>query len=500
MLELSELGVITADQQGSTAYRFLMEKAVDTASRWLETGVLFDGTQPDTLQSQLSGLNVFPENGVGDEQALVDATTHFLDHALQVHHPLCVAHLHCPTTLASQAAEVLINIANQSMDSWDQSPSATVLEQHLIHALRARIGYPASDAGVFTSGGTQSNLMGLLLARDRHALLHLGVNVKEDGLPANTQRMVVICSSLAHFSVQQSMSLLGLGRSAAISVPCDAEGRLAVDDVERTLSRLTSELKTPFAIVATAGTTDSGAIDPIVALADFAQSRGIWLHVDAAWGGALLLSRKYRDRLQGIERADSITLDFHKQFFQTISCGAFLLREAAHFDLMRTHADYLNPVEDDRNGFPNLVVKSLQTTRRFDALKLWMSLRSLGTIRYAELIDQAIDLTIAVANRIETSLSFELVGRSQLSSVLFRIRRPFCTDVDQDAMHSHLAQTLLDTGVANLGVTRYKGLIALKMTLMNPRTLLADIDTLLATIEILADAYLESRHDNILMR
>lgn len=493
MLKLPTKGMTTADQQGSAAYSLLMTKAVDTASRWLKTGVLFDGTRPDTLREQLSGLDFFPEHGVGDEQALADAAAHFLDHALQVHHPLCVAHLHCPTTLASQAAEVLINVANQSMDSWDQSPSATVIEQHLVSALRARIGYSANDAGVLTSGGTQSNLMGLMLARDRHALVHLGVNVKEDGLPVDAQRMVVICSSQAHFSVQQSMSLLGLGRSAAISVPCDHEGRLAAGDVERTLSRLTSESLAPFAIVATAGTTDTGAIDPIGELADISQARGLWLHVDAAWGGALLLSKKYRDRLQSLERADSITLDFHKHFFQTISCGAFLLRDAMHFDLMRTHAEYLNPVEDDRNGVPNLVAKSLQTTRRFDALKLWVSLRSLGTTQFGELIDQTIDLASAVAKRIDTSSSFELISRSQLSSVLFRINRPFCANADRDAVHSHLAQTLLDQGIANLGVTRHDGLIALKMTLLNPRTTLVDIDMLLATIDLLADAYLEKQ-------
>jgi L-2,4-diaminobutyrate decarboxylase len=301
--------------------------------------------------------------------------------------------------------------------------------------------------------------------------------------------MVVVCSSQAHFSVQQSMSLLGLGSSAAISVPCDNEGRLAAVDVERTLARLTSELKVPFAIIATAGTTDTGAIDPIGALADIARDRGLWLHVDAAWGGALLLSQKYRDRLEGLERADSVTLDFHKHFFQTISCGAFLLRDTAHFDLMRTHADYLNPIEDDRDGFPNLVAKSLQTTRRFDALKLWMSLRSIGTTRYAELIDQAIDLANAVAKRIEESSSFELVSRSQLSSVLFRVHRPLC-GADWDALHSHLAQILLDRGIANLGVTRSAGRIALKMTLLNSRTILADIDILLATIDMLADVYL----------
>ncbi|WP_347901063.1 aspartate aminotransferase family protein [Pseudomonas purpurea] len=486
-------GMTTADPAGAHIYRRLMGQAVDIASRWLETGTLFDGTQPAAQRKALSDLDVFPPQGVGDEQALADAASCFLDHALQVHHPLCIAHLHCPTTLASQLAEVLINVANQSLDSWDQSPSATFLEQHLVSALRAWTGYPDGDAGVFTSGGTQSNLMGLLLARDRYALLRWGVDVKEQGLPACAQGMVAVCSRQAHFSVQQSLSLLGLGKNAAIPVSCDRDGKMSVDDLKCTLARLASESRTPFVIVATAGTTDTGAIDPLDTLADIAQAHGLWLHVDAAWGGALLLSHRYRHRLHGLDRADSLTLDFHKQFFQTISCGAFLLRDAAHFELMRTHADYLNPPEDDRDGLPNLVTKSLQTTRRFDALKLWMSLRSIGTRQYAAMIDQCIDLAAEVAKVIDASAAFELVSCGQLTSVLLRVCTPLHAAEDRDALHRHIAQTLFEQGIANLGVTRHAGLITLKMTLLNPGTTGADINALLTSIASLAEGGLPAK-------
>lgn len=154
--------------------------------------------------------------------------------------------------------------------------------------------------------------------------------------------------------------------------------RIDLSDLAAKLAQADANGEQVLAIVATAGTTDAGAIDPLVEITAMAAERNIWLHVDAAWGGALLLSEKYLHYLDGLELADSVTLDFHKQFFQTISCGAFLLKDARHYELMRYQAAYLNSGFDEEQGVPNLVSKSLQTTRRFDALKLWMGLEALG--------------------------------------------------------------------------------------------------------------------------
>src|SRR5476651_2887207 len=300
-----------------------------------------------------------------------------------------VAHLHCPSLVIIQAAEVLINATNQSMDSWDQSPSATIIEMKLIEWLRTQVGYQPGDAGVFTSGGTQSNLMGLMLARDAF-FARQGHSIQQDGLVGNLRKMKVFCSENAHFSVQKNMALLGLGYQSVTLVKTDQFARMDVSDLAAKLAQAQANGEQILAIVATAGTTDAGAIDPLRAIAKLAAEHQIWVHVDAAWGGALLLSEKYRDYLDGIELVDSITLDFHKQFFQTISCGAFLLKEARHYELMRYQAAYLNSEFDEAQGVPNLVSKSLQTTRRFDALKLWMGLEALGQKQYAEIIDHGV--------------------------------------------------------------------------------------------------------------
>ena len=470
-------------------YQLVMNEAVRMAAAWLEDGTLFNGETPQALGARLKAIEVLPESGVGDTQALADAAQMVLASSLQVHHPLCIAHLHCPTTLSSQGAEVLLNAANQSMDSWDQSPAATVLEQHMLSWLRHRLGYGSEDAGVFTSGGTQSNLMGLLLARDRAVAKYWKRSVREQGLPSDAVRLKVVCSEKAHFSVRQALYLLGLGGDACVSVATDSHDRIDTRALEATLGQLTADGQIVFAIVATAGTTDAGAIDPLPALADCAARYDTWLHVDAAWGGALLLSGKYRDRLNGIERADSVTLDFHKHFFQPISCSAFLLKDGSHFNLMREHADYLNPAEDEALGIPNLVERSLQTTRRFDALKLWASLRSIGARRFGHLVDAGIDLASEVAKAIENDPAFELIHPPQLASVLFRLRAPHLDELERDSLHQSVAYRLLNEGIANLGVTRRDGRTALKMTLLNPATEMSHIVDLMRHLKRVTGEY-----------
>ena len=265
------------------------------------------------------------KEGVGVQKSLDHLVEIFLNPSLKVHHPHSLAHLHCPTMVASQIAEVLINATNQSMDSWDQSPAGSIMEEHLINWLRQKAGYGEGTSGVFTSGGTQSNLMGVLLARDWAIANHWKNedgsewSVQRDGIPADAMKKVkVICSENAHFSVQKNMAMMGMGFQSVVTVPSNANAQMDVAALEQTLAQLKAEGKITACIVATAGTTDAGAIDDLKAIRKLADEYQAWLHIDAAWGGALLLSKNYRHLLDGIELTDSITLDFHKHFFQTI--------------------------------------------------------------------------------------------------------------------------------------------------------------------------------------
>lgn len=484
--------ILAASAQSTEAYKQAIAQSSQAVVQWLQQPEMYQGKSVAELRERIT-LDFNPQ-GLGNQAAIERAIEYFLKDSLSVHHPQCVAHLHCPSLVVSQAAEVLINATNQSMDSWDQSPSATIIEMKLIEWLRTQVGYQPGDAGVFTSGGTQSNLMGLMLARDAF-FARQGHSVQQDGLTGNLKKIKVLCSEHAHFSVQKNMALLGLGYQSVTLVKTDEFSRMDLNDLTAKVAQAEANGEQILAIVATAGTTDAGAIDPLRAIAGLAAKHDIWMHVDAAWGGALLLSEKYRDYLDGIELVDSITLDFHKQFFQTISCGAFLLKEARHYELMRYQAAYLNSEFDEAQGVPNLVSKSLQTTRRFDALKLWMGLEALGQKQYAEIIDHGVTLAQDVAQYVIEQPELELVMKPQLASVLFRYR-PEAMATSSDAaialFNQRIGDALLDSGRANVGVTEHNGVTCLKLTLLNPTVTLEDIKVLLALVDTTAKQLLNA--------
>jgi L-2,4-diaminobutyrate decarboxylase len=289
----------------------------------------YSGASPDELAAIAAAVQPFPEEGVGLPAALDHLGRLGVRHAVDPGHPACAAHLHCQPLAAAVAAAGLAAATNQSLDSWDQAPLATHLERRLVAALAARAGFdPEVAGGVMTSGGTQSNLMGLAVARDA-AAARSGRDVAADGLGPDAGRYRILCSELAHFSIARAAAVLGLGGRAVQPVAVDGQRRLRPDELDRALHRMEAAGERPLALVATAGTTDFGSIDPLPALAERARERGLWLHVDAAWGGGLLFSDRHRGLLAGIEAADSVTVDFHKLLWQPAGCGAFLVRDRA---------------------------------------------------------------------------------------------------------------------------------------------------------------------------
>ena len=491
-LEQHKKALFCNDSKAITDYETAMHNAVQAVSSWLKNEKMYTGGSIKQMRALVDGFKPTKE-GVGVQKSLEHLVEIFLNPSLKVHHPHSLAHLHCPTMVASQIAEVLINATNQSMDSWDQSPAGSIMEEHLIDWLRQKAGYGEGTSGVFTSGGTQSNLMGVLLARDWAIASHWKNedgsewSVQRDGIPADAMKKVkVICSENAHFSVQKNMAMMGMGFQSVVTVPSNANAQMDVAALEQTLAQLKAEGKIAACIVATAGTTDAGAIDDLKAIRKLADEYQAWLHVDAAWGGALLLSKDYRHFLDGIELTDSITLDFHKHFFQTISCGAFLLKDPANYRFIDYKADYLNSEYDEEHGVPNLVAKSLQTTRRFDALKLWFTVEALGEELYASMIDHGVKLTKDVEQYINDTAGLEMLVPSQFASVLFRVVPEGYPAEFVDALNQNVADELFARGEANIGVTKVGDKQSLKMTTLSPIATLENVKALLA--QVLAEA------------
>ena len=390
-----------------------------------------------------------------------------------------MAHLHCASLAESIAAELIIAAFNQSMDSWDQAPAATEIEVEVIRTLCRLYGYGEDSDGVFTSGGSQSNLSGLLLARDRFCNEKLNHDVKKYGLPLEFPKFRLYASEISHFSMEKSTHLMGMGYDAVAKVPVDPRMKMDLAALRKMIKEDVAAGRLPFCVCATVGTTDFGSIDPLEELREICDEYGMWLHADAAYGSGVILSERYRDRVAGLSRCDSITVDFHKMFMLPISCSASLIRDKKYFDAMTLHADYLNREEDEEDGYINLVNKSMQTTRRFDALKVWMSFRMRGSKGWSDLITNSVDNAAYFHRRLKETSCVEVMVEPEISSVVFRLLPPEGAAEDADTMNKRIRRHLMHHCGTVIGQTVCRGNVCLKFTLLNPLLTPAKLDELL---------------------
>lgn len=472
-------------------YQNVMQKAQESVIAFLEdNNQPFSGVSPKELRKQFENidLNSYPQSY---EEVFEEVRTLYTQHAIAFHHPKYVAHLNCPVVIPAVAAEMLISSINSSLDTWDQSAGGTLMEQKLIEWTCNEIGYGKSSDGIFTSGGSQSNLMGMLLARDYYSIKHFNHNIKKDGLPKNAHRFRIFVSEMAHFSIQKSASILGLGEQAVVKIKTDRSFKMNSILLEDAIQKEIENGNIPIAVVATAGTTDFGNIDPLTNISAIAKKFGMWFHVDAAYGCGLLLTEKHRHLINGIENADSVTVDYHKSFFQPVSSSGFLVKDRNYFTLITHYADYLNPKDHDENEIPNQVNKSIQTTRRFDALKLWFTLRIIGKKGLGNYIERIIYTAREAANLLENDPHFELLNRSDISALVFRYSaNPFKT-FDLSRVNTYIKSQLYKNGNALVAGTKVNGQFYLKFTILNPLTTVEDIKSILITIKKYGNEYIE---------
>jgi len=449
----------------------------------------FSGITPIQLGEQFKKIKL--DIPLSDYDALFQEVQElYVDHATAFHLPNYIAHLNCPVVIPALAAEVLISAINSSQDTWDQSAGGTLMERRLINWTAEQIGFSEQADGVFTGGGSQSNLMGLLLARDCYAQNRLNHNIKVKGNPPEAARFRVFVSDKSHFSNLKNASLLGLGEQGVIQVETDSRFRMKADALEKAILKERERGNIPFAIVATAGNTDFGNVDPLEAISDLAAKYKIWMHVDAAYGCGLLLTDQHRHLLAGIEKADSVTVDYHKSFFQPISSSAFIVRDKISLEIIRHHADYLNPKEQDYEEYPAQINKSItQSTRRFDALKLWFTLRLLGRSKLGHYMDTIIATAREAATLIDVDPELELLSTSDISVLVFRYKPVHQSGVSLCALNQYIKKEMFKTGEVLVASTKVDDHFFLKFTIFNPITTIRDIQHILSTIKNYGAAY-----------
>ncbi|WP_254631628.1 MULTISPECIES: pyridoxal-dependent decarboxylase [unclassified Curtobacterium] len=466
------------DTARADRYRAVVHTAVDrTADRFASVTAPTTDTPAAVLRDRVAAIDLDRPLGTA-EAAVAEVDTLFCAEAVWFHHPGSLAHLNCPVAVPAVAAETVLAAVNPSVDTWDQSRIGTDIERRVVRWAAGTIGFADGD-GIFTSGGTQSNLHALLLARQA-ATSRTGRAGRRPAL----DDLVVFATASSHFSVRKSAMVLGLPEHAVVDVAADAAGRMRPDALAHAVADARREGRTPMAVVATAGTTDRGCIDPLEPIADVCDLEDVWLHVDAAYGCGLLVSPTRRHLLDGIERARSVTADFHKSFFQPVSSSALLVRDPADLGRAAWHADYLNPEDADE---PNQVDKSLQTTRRFDALKLWATLRASGATAIGRAFDTVLDVTEQVHEHVGAHPDLVLVAPTQLSTVLFRWQPDGVVDADADVLVAPLRAALLAEGRVLVAKTVVDGRPCNKLTLLDPGTsaeqVVAALDHVVATAE-----------------
>ncbi|WP_225797860.1 pyridoxal phosphate-dependent decarboxylase family protein [Streptomyces aculeolatus] len=402
---------------------------------------------------------VLPDTGVGAQAALAGLVRLLAEGAADPADPHCAAHLHAPPLAVAAAADLAAGALNPSLDSWDQAPAASELEAEVAAAVAAEVhpGAARPDA-LATTGGTEANQLALLLARE---LLGPGVQV--------------VAGANAHHSVHRAAWLLGMRAPHTVPTP---RGVLDPAAVRAVLAEVRGPggAPGPALVVATAGTTDTGAVDPLPALADAAAAHGARLHVDAAYGGLLLLAPGRAHLVAGLDRADTVALDLHKLGWQPIAAGFLAVRDDADLAPLAYTADYLSADDDTDAGLPALLHRSLRTTRRADVLKVAVTLRALGRSGVAELVEGTFAAAARLAEFVADDPELELYAPPTLTTVLFRP-----ADAD-DAAVAALRRRLLADGHAVLGRAEAGGRRWLKATLLNPHVQPGDLRNLLKLV------------------
>ncbi len=407
------------------------------------------------------------------------------------HHAGSFSYFTPPPLVMSIVGELLGQWMSQGVDVWHAAPTGALLEEEVIGWLCALIGYGPGSFGLLTSGGVMANLIGLTLARDVRLRAMLAGAAAPRGRELEGVR--VYASDQAHFSVGRGLDILGFPKDTLRLVPADPRFRLRGADVALAVAADRKAGLRPLAIAAVAGSTNTGSVDAIGELADVAEREGLWLHVDAAYGGAARLSKRDAGRVTDLERADSVTIDPHKWFFQAYDIGALVVKRRG--DLPATFSrkpEYYRSTRPEDEPL-NFYEYGIEGTRRFRALKLWMSWKHLGTEGLGRLVERNDDLAAYLALRCRESDDFELLPEEpELSVVCFRhlpggraaaARR---VPEDLDAHQDRLQRALEVSGEGWVSTTRLRGRTYLRAGVMNYLSEPADVDAVIAALRRLS--------------
>jgi glutamate/tyrosine decarboxylase-like PLP-dependent enzyme len=499
---LERLGEMTWTAALDFLYGHSMVRAMGDPSPYAEARRRYYASHP---AGPSEGPEAAPQGPTPAADVIAEFEARVAGGLMNAQHPRQFGYFTPPPLPMSIMGELLAQVANQGVDVWHAGPFAAFVEEEVVRWLCDLVGYGPPAFGLLTSGGVMANFMGMALARDLHLGRVRGLSAPPRG--AGLEGARVYTSDQSHFSIARALDELGFPPETLVVLPADDDFRLRGAQVATAIAADRATGHTPFAIAAVAGSTNTGAVDAVGELADVAAAEGLWLHVDAAYGGAARLSVRDRDRVADLDRADSVTVDPHKWFFQAYDIGGLVVRDGATLAAVfggrapeyyrggETPVEGTGPPDDLRDGEAahdhgdqlNFYKLSFEGTRRWRALKLWMTWKHLGTDGFGRLIEANDDLAAHLAARCAEADDFEALPEvPDLSVVCFRHVPAGLTGPALDAHQDRLQVALEASGEGWLTTTRLRGATWLRAGIVNYLATEDDIDHLLDTLRRLA--------------
>lgn len=468
----------TLDPEDWDSFRTACHRAVDEMVDWW-MGVRERPVWrpvPSAVKGELQGPP--PRTGMPVEAVLDRFRELVLPYPTGNTHPRFMGWVHGSGTPVGALAEFLAGALNANLGGREHAP--VYVERQVIDWARQLFGLPEGTSGLLVSGTSMATVIGIAAARQAHA----EGDVRRTGLQGSAVRLVGYTSREAHSSVAKAFELLGLGRDQLRTVPVDAGFRMDVEALAAAIAADRAAGLRPFCVVAAAGTVNTAAIDDLAAIARICRAQGLWLHIDAAFGGLALLAPELAPRLAGIEQADSLAFDFHKWLHVPYEAGCILIREeAVHRAAFALRPDYLAAAERGlAGGNPWFCEYGVDLSRGFRALKVWFTLRAHGLDRLGAAIARNCAQARYLAERIAATPELELLAPVSLNIACFRYRGRGLPPGGLDRLNAEIVAGLHEQGIAAPSTTQIDGKKAIRACLCNHRTEQADLDALLDAV------------------
>jgi glutamate/tyrosine decarboxylase-like PLP-dependent enzyme len=424
---------------------------------------------------------------------LLDECRTIMDLSRHNGHPRFFGYVASPSTPIGAYGDLIASALNANITCWRSGPAGTELERMVVRWLGSLINYDRDARGLLTSGGSMANMIALLVGNRRKT----GADASKRGLWNSGPPMTIYASSEAHMSIAKAADILGFGRDHVRLIPCDDRQRIRVDLLREKIEADRSEGLRPFCVVGSAGTVNTGVVDPLSDLASIAAEFDLWFHVDGAYGAPGVLDERKRHLFAGLERADSVSLDPHKWLYVPVDAGCLLFRDtaAAKATFSTDEADYIKThgyVDEEAFAFWDYGV---ELSRRFRALKIWLTLQYYGSRRIAEAISEDISLAEYLGEVVSNADDFELLAPLELSICCFRyVPANHLSETELDKLNERIMERVQKGGRAYLSNATVGGHFALRACITNFRTTKNDIDQTIAAVREAAEDLTQRRN------